>query len=115
MSPSEQAMKLDEILLQKLNTYFPVKCIKLSSFDKPFITKELKILDRKRSREYRKHGKSKKYFELRKTFQNLYKKEASRYLNNSVNVLASSKPGQAFRILKRLGAHPEDCVDNTTT
>ena len=36
-------------------------------------------------------------------------------MNNSVNVLASSKPGQAFRILKRLGAHPEDCVDNTST
>ena len=114
MSSTEKAMKLDDILMQKLDLHFPKKSIKLSSFDKPFITKELKTLDRRRSTEYQKHGKSTKYFALKKKFESLYKKEAGKYLEKSVNTLASSKPGQAFRILKKLGAHPEDCVDNNS-
>ena len=112
-SSTSQALELEKLLLEKLNSFCPLKTLKLSSYDKPFITHELKKLDRQRSREYQKHGKSQKYFDLKKQFENKYKKAAKVYLDKSLNMLHESKPGQAFRILKKLGAHPGDCTDNS--
>ena len=111
-SSSAQALTLENLLSEKVNTFFPIKSFKLSSYDKPFVTKELKKIDRMRSREFKKHGKSLKYNNLKKQFEKCYKKAASKYLQKSLDALADSKPGKAFRILKSLGPHPEDSTDN---
>ena len=112
-STSVQALTLENILIEKVNTIFPVKSIKLSSHDKPFITQELKKIDRMRSREFKKHGKSEKYKKLKKQFEICYKKAANKYLDKSLEALAESKPGKAFRTLKSLGSHPEDSTDDS--
>ena len=57
----------------------------ISSYDKPFITAELKTLHRKKCREYYKHGKSVKYLSLKRKFDDLYKYETKKYLTKTVN------------------------------
>ena len=45
------------------------KTVRLAvNFDKPFITAEIKKLDRLKKREYRKHHRSKKYLKLKGKF-----------------------------------------------
>ena len=98
---------MDKLLIEKLEYFCPKKTLKLADQEKPFITTELKTLARKRNREYVKNGKSIKYYELRKSFKMKYKLEAKKYLDKNVESLSHCKPGQSFRILKRLGSQSE--------
>ena len=45
-TPNEQALQLQKILSDKVDKFFPKKIFRVSIKDKPFITKELKQLDR---------------------------------------------------------------------
>ena len=105
-SASEQAEKFDNLLREKLDFYCPKKSIKLSHNDKAFITTNLKKLNRQRKREYQKRGKTMKYFNLKKQFEQQYKSEAKKFLVKNVTSLSQCKPGQTFKILKRLGTRP---------
>ena len=67
---SEHAEQLDTYLMNKLDIFCPKKSIKLTNSDKPFITIELKKLDRQRNREYLKSGKSIKYYSLKNKNEN---------------------------------------------
>ena len=82
-SPNDQAKYLQEILTEKVEKIFPQKTFKISMKDKPFMTKELKQLDRTKKRVYRKQGKSIKYMELKSKFDHKYKKAASEHLENT--------------------------------
>ena len=64
MSPTQQATVFEQKMMENLNKFCPEKSMKLSSQDKPFINKELKTIDRRKSREYAKRGKSQKYKNL---------------------------------------------------
>ena len=86
--------------------------MKISSYDKPFITAELKTLHRKKCREYYKHGKSVKYLSLKRKFDDLYKYEAKKYLTKTVNELKFSNPGKMYSILKHLGSKPSKSESN---
>ena len=79
--------------------------------DKPYITKELKILDRQRKREYRKHGKSNNYIRLNLRYNQKLESAASEYLNKNVRAISESEPGRAYGILKRLGAQHGELMD----
>ena len=96
----------------KLNQFCPQKEFKLSSQDKPFISAELKILHRKKSRGYIKRGKTLKYRELAAEFDLKYKNEAQKYLDKNVHELKVNRPGQAYNTLKKMGAQPGDCIDS---
>ena len=111
-SPTNQAEELDELLNDKLDLFCPKKTLKLSNKDKPFITTELKTIDRKRRREYARNGKSLKYYELKKKFQSLYKIEAKKYMQKQVDSLIQSNPSKTYQILKRLGSHSDDNIDD---
>ena len=100
-SVNDLAEKVDKCLNEKLDQFCPKKSLKISQRDKPFITTELKILSRRRNREYVRNGKTLKYYELRKAFQIKYKKEAQKYLDNNIEELSHCKPGKSFQILKR--------------
>ena len=73
MTSSEQVSHFEELVSARLEEFCPLKEIKLSSKDKPFISAELKQIDRKRNREYVKRGKTEKYKELEALFQTKYK------------------------------------------
>ena len=73
-----------------------------------------KKIKRQKSREYIKHGKTEKYKRLDKIFQSKYKIEAQKYLEKNVEALRDTNPGQAFSVLKKMGAMPGDCIDANT-
>ena len=109
LSPTEQVSEFESLLLNKLNLSCPEKTVRISSQDKQWITSELKSLDRKKSREYQKKGKSLKYRKLAEEFKAKYKSETDKYLKTNVDVLKECKPGQVYKIFKRMGAQPGDC------
>ena len=111
-SPTEQVKTFQKLLNEKLEEYCPQKTVKLGAFDKPFITAEIKKLDRQKMREYRKRGKSEKYLRIAKLFDQKYKTAAEAYLRKNMDTLKEKNPGQAYSILKRLGAQPGDCTDS---
>ena len=67
-STTEQVGCLQNLLDTKIEQIFPTKTVRFSPSDKPWITNELKKLVRKREKEYRKWGKSEKYWKLQSDF-----------------------------------------------
>ena len=59
-SVHDQAEILQNDLLHNLNKFLPEKTFKISSEDQPWITPEIKELDRKKKGEYYKHRRSDK-------------------------------------------------------
>ena len=112
-NPSEQVEIFQKLVTSKVDEFLPQKSLKVNPFrDKPFITSELKKLDRQIKREYRKRNKSKKYIELKHSFDKKYKAAAEAYLNKNVRSLKEDAPGKAYKSLKKLGAQPGDCSDD---
>ena len=111
LSPTQQVDNLQTTLEKKLDEIFPKKTIKTSSSDKPFITAELKKLDRKKKKEYRKWGRSDKYIKLQAEFQIKFKKAAKKYIEKNSTALKQENPGKAFATLRKMGAQPGDCGD----
>ena len=86
-TPSLQAAVFEKILKEKLDLFCPVKTVKISSQDKPWITGELKKLHRQKSWEYIKRGKSIKYKNLSNQFKEKYNIEAEKYLRSNMDNL----------------------------
>ena len=112
LSPTHHANQLQQLLIGKLDELCPVKTMRISPQDKPFINAELKTIDRRKQREYKKKGKSAKYDKLAAEFAAKYKAAATRYIRSKVDDLKETQPGKAFGILKTMGAQPGDCADN---
>lgn len=110
-SPSDQVEILENTFETKMQTIFPLKKVKISSDDKPFITAELKKLDRKIKRIYSKSGKTDRYDILKKSYDLKYKKAARKYIEKNVADLKYENPGKAYSTLKKMGAAPGDCND----
>ena len=113
-SPTQQDNALQALLSDMLEASLPTKTVKLRNNDKPFITQEIKVIDRKRRREYDKHGKSQKYLALNTVYERKLKAAKQAYLNSNVRALLDTEPGRAYSILKRLGAQPGDTGDAAT-
>ena len=109
--PTAQDVALQTLLTEMLDSTCPQKIVKVRTEDKPYITKELKILDRKRQREYTRHGKTDKYQELNSRYKLKMKAASQDFLDKSVRSLMESAPGKAYQILKRMGAQPGDKLD----
>ena len=111
ISPTEQVQKLQELLTDKMNEIFPKKSFRVTQQDKAWINFELKKLDRLKKREYRKHGKSVKYYKLLEKFDKKYQIAADDHLEKYVRSLKEENPGKAYSVLKKMGAQPGDCLD----
>ena len=111
---TEQAQMLQDVLMNKLDEFCPLKTTKVSSRDKAWMNAELRGLKRRRMREWNKHGKSVKYDKLAKEFEQKYNAAAEKYLRSKTDGLKEAKPGKANGILKSMGAKPGDCTDTTT-
>ena len=111
MSPTEHVKVMETNFMDKLDKFLPQKQLKISSHEKPWINFELKYLDRRKKREYTKHGRSDKFVHLQQKFDKKFEEATKRYLNKNVSELKMSNPGKAYKILKKMGAHPGDCDD----
>ena len=107
-SSETQEAALQDLLGKFLDKSCPIKTVKLRTQDKPFMTEELKLLHRKRTREYRKHGKSPEYIRLTDSFDTKLHKASRQFLKKNVDNLLQAKPGQAYKVMKRMGAQPGD-------
>jgi hypothetical protein len=112
VDPTEQVLAFEKICSKKLDVIFPQKTVRINPhFDKPFITSELKQLDRAVKREYRKRPKSAKYIRLKDSYDRKFEKAAADYLAKTVRTLKEDDPGKAYRCLKKMAAQPGDNQD----
>ena len=109
ITPTEQVERLENLLNKKLKHFLPTKSVRVNPFiDKPYITAELKKLDRQIKREYRRNRKSFKYLEMKKSFDKKMKLAARNYLNKNVRDIMDEEPGKAYKCLRKLAAKPGD-------
>ena len=113
-NPNEQVNQFENLLTEKMDMIFPKKTIRMRPFDKPYFTGELKSLDRRKKREYKKRGKSEKYMEIKRKYEAKLKKAAQSYLEKNVRSLKESDPSKYYSTLKRMGSEPGDCKDDST-
>jgi hypothetical protein len=105
-SPTEQVEIFQEIVDLKVKEMFPQKKVRISNKDKVFITSELKTLDKRKKREWRKNGKSERYLQMKTEFTLKYKKAARDHISKCVTDLRTENAGKAAATLRRLGAQP---------
>ena len=103
-----KAEYFQNILMEKFYQIFPVKELKVCKEDKPWFTKELKNLDRKRKREFSKNKKSKKWESLNADFVEKVKKEKDKYRVNIVEDLKSSDPRKWYSKIKRMSGQDKE-------
>jgi hypothetical protein len=103
----DKAELFQQMLLQKMDECLPEKSITVTSDDKPWITSEIKQLDRKQKREFCKNRKSAKWIKLNKTYKDKFKQAKNYYYQNIVKDLKNSNPGQWFSKLKRMSSHDQ--------
>ena len=112
--PTEQVEVFEKLITQKTNEHFPLKVTKLGVGDAPFMTSELKTLKRRRMNEYKKHLKSPKYYKLKNEFEAKFEKAAESFLRKNVDTLKQVNPGQAYNVLKKMGALPGECEEGSS-
>ena len=106
-SASEKAHKLQDMLSNSFNKFFPEKTLKINSDDQPWITSKLKNMDRRRKREYTKHRKSEKWQNLDKIFKtNVHNAKKLFYQKMMLN-LTSTNTSKWYSNLKRMTAHDQ--------
>ena len=79
--PLESLKMMESKFEEKMEKMFPLKKLRISSDDKPWINCDLKYLARRKRREYVKHGRSVKYLKLQEKFDKKYCEAAERYLS----------------------------------
>ena len=104
----EKAELLQNLLVEKYLECFPLKISKVSCDDKPWVTSDIKLLDRRRKREFSKHHKSELWKKLDIDFSRKCQKAKEKYYSSIVSDLKESNPGQWHSKVKRMsGNNPE--------
>ena len=103
---------MQSILQEQVNNMFPTKTVKISNTDKPWITAEIKKLDRWKKSEYRRHGRSSKYENLLQSYNEKLHSAARQHLRKNVTDLMEAAPGRAWAVLKKMGAAPGECGED---
>ena len=105
---NKKAINLQNIVMEKVNEYLPLKKRKIANDDQPWYTQELKILKRKKSREYQKHRKSAKYILLVKKYDKKLKMAKQRYKRAKIDDVLTSSERQWYSKLKRLSQYDQE-------
>ena len=95
------------VLLENYWRCFPTKSLKVCEEDKPWISVDLKKLDRKIKREFFKHKRSEKWKNLKDEFEEKSSIEKQKYFQNMVSDLKTSNPGQWYSKIKRMSGKSE--------
>jgi hypothetical protein len=107
-SAHEKAEYLHMRLLEQLNIFLPEKTINIRPDDQPWVTSEIKQIDRNRKREYCRKKRSPKWNKLDEEF-NVKSEEAKvNYSKNIVNDLRFSNQSQWYSKIKRMTSHSID-------
>ena len=102
------ADKFQNTLFEKYIDCFPEKILKVCDEDKPWISAEIKQLDRQMKREFCKHKKSQKWHQLKSSFETKCEKQKEKYYDNMVHDLKTSNPGKWYSKVKRMAGIQSD-------
>ena len=104
---NEKAQALQGLVMEQLNKFLPEKTFTFTSEDQPWITSDIKELNRKKKREYSNNRKSIKWQKLNEEFKHKCKQAKENYYRKIVMDLKSSQPGQWYSKLKRMSSHDQ--------
>ena len=99
---NQKADFLQNSLMRLFYDVFPLKSMKISNDDEPWISENVKCLDRQRKREFYKNHKSEKWKVLNQKFLEAVKKSKNSYKVRIVDDLKKSNPGKWYSKLKRM-------------
>ena len=91
-----------DLILHKVDEIFPMKSLRVSKDDQPWITQDIKSLDRQRKREFFKNYKSSKWHKLNEKYISSIKKAKVLYAKNIVGDLKTSNPAKWYSKVKRM-------------
>ena len=101
-SPTAMVQLFESETQMMIENNFPEKTVTISSYDKPYITEELKLLRRQRQRAYRLGGRSVKYLQLKSKFDQKLKVEAEKYRQKILTEVSEGKRNNAYKALRKL-------------
>ena len=81
---NKKAEIFQTMLMTNFERCFPKKKVKVCDDDQPWVTKALKVLDRRRKREFYKHKRSAKWEELNTLFESKCADEKRKHYSNIV-------------------------------
>ena len=102
-SATEMVKKFEEHNENIINTIVPKKSIKVSTKDNPWMNMNLKKLRRQQQRIYAKEGKSLKYKQIKKEFEDEKRKAAERYKDKILDDLKEGRIHNSYKSLRKLG------------
>ena len=111
MSSTELTEAFQIKMADLIDTHFPVKTITVTDADQPWITNDLKTLKRARIREYCRHGKSTKYFDLKKLFNVKQNVAVKHYTDKIINDVKTGTKTSGYKALRKLGVRKGDTKD----
>ena len=97
--------------MDKVDEFLPQKQRKVSSDDQPFCTEEMKRLKRLKAREYHKHRRSLKWWDLNEKYKRAVSKAKKTYYKNFIKDLKTAKTSQWFSLLKKLCSYDQHKSD----
>ena len=74
----------------------------ISSDDEPYFNEKLKIMKRRKCREYNKHRRSEKWYEMQNKYNLQLEKSKTEFYSRKISKLRKTKPKQWHRELKKL-------------
>ena len=93
---------LQKMMVSKYHQFFPEKSKTISSDDNPYFTEKLKMLKRRKCREYRKNRKSLKWKNMENKYQEELEKAKKNFYDSKIRKLRKGNPRQWHREFKKL-------------
>ena len=116
MSPALSSTELTDAfqntISEMVDLHFPLKTITITDSDQPWITNDLKKLKRSRQREFCRHGKSDKYYDLKNKFINKQASAVKHYTDKIINEVKDGSRTSSYKALRLLGVRNGDTKDD---
>ena len=110
--PTEKVSAFENIISVKVDAIFPTKEVKIHNLDKEFMSNQMRILRRQKSREYSRKGRSEKFLKMQKEFLDLKSANSIKYIEE-IEELKNCNLGQFFKKIKQIGARQGEIVNKT--
>ena len=88
--------------MEIVNKIAPERFRNISTDDQPWYTEQLKILDRKRRREFHQNRRSNKYTRLQNEYKTKCNQAKKAFFKGMVRQVKEANPGQWYSLLKRI-------------
>ena len=93
-SPNEKVLEMNRILSGIMDSCFPEKVLTIRDTDDPWINKEIRRLIKKRKREFKKYGRSRKWKKIKKIVARKIAEEKEKFIERG-KMLAKEKGDSA--------------------